>query len=180
MPCEDVLAKSRLQRTFGFNLNEISPLGLCHSLRRKWSTKLAFLKQWWMEISGAFVILSSLIAMVVSLALYHDQPLSQWPYRVSINALVAVFAATLKAAMLLIIAEGSKAQVTISITPRLISIGISQLKWTWFLQPRSLYHITTFDLSSRSPLGALKLLWILRGRFVKQNRRICSIAKFLT
>lgn len=41
---------------------------------------------------------------------------------------------------------------------------MGQLKWTWYFRYRPLDHLSKFDLASRGPWGALKLLWTLRGR----------------
>ena len=78
---------------------------------------------------------------------YQDQPLPHWPYDVSINTLISILIAIVKAAVLFVVAE-----------------GLSQLKWTWFRRERPLQDMTRFDVASRGPWGGLRLLLSLRGR----------------
>ncbi|MAD87688.1 MAG: hypothetical protein CL912_32410 [Deltaproteobacteria bacterium] len=40
--------------------------------------------------------------------------------------------------------------------------GISQLKWIWFKDPRSLTDLTTFENASRGPWGSAQLLFTLK------------------
>lgn len=36
---------------------------------------------------------------------------------------------------------------------------LSQLKWSWFEQPRSLWDLERFNEASTGPKGAVQLLW---------------------
>ena len=72
-------------------------------------------------------------------------PLPQWPYSISVNSLIAVLTVIMKAAVLLVTAE-----------------GLSQLKWQWFRRERPLAHLVTYDKASRGPWGSLELMLELR------------------
>lgn len=93
------------------------------------------------------VSLLSMLAIVLVLRLHEGRPLPTWPFSITINSLVSVFATIMKATMLVPIAA-----------------GISQAKWHWFRQLHPLNDIEVYDQASRGPWGALKLLWNIRWR----------------
>ncbi|KAK1990633.1 hypothetical protein LX36DRAFT_531475, partial [Colletotrichum falcatum] len=98
---------------------------------------------WALEFLSIFLAFSSLAAILAILSIHQGQPLPQWPRFVSINSLVAVFSAILKAALVMPVAEA----------------GIGQLKWSWFLsQPREIRDIGLFDQASRGPWGSILLV----------------------
>ncbi len=109
--------------------------------------RLEVLQFWWLELSCCVVFIGALAALIVTIYPYEGRPLPQWPYRLSINSLISVYIVILKAAMLLVAAE-----------------GLSQLKWTWFGRNRPLKDLLSFDDASRGPWGSLNLIWRLRGR----------------
>ena len=82
-------------------------------------------------------------AIVGVLIRYHNHPLQEWPYHITINTLISFLNSLAKEAMLLVAAS-----------------AVSQLKWLWFHQSsaRPLYDIQIFDDASRGPLGALQLV----------------------
>src|ERR1700722_1247294 len=99
------------------------------------------------------------MAAVIAIVYPHQNlPLPKWPYNISINSLLAVILVVMKAAMLLITAE-----------------GLSQLKWAWFKRRRTLQDLTRHDNASREPFGSLLLLWTLRSRNI-----VASISAFVT
>lgn len=106
-----------------------------------------FIRTWWSELLSCVLFIGALVAIVVTVLPYTDEPLPQWRYGLSINTLVAIYAVILKAAVMFVVAE-----------------GISQLKWAWYHQHRPLKDLLTFDDASRGPWGALVLIWRLRGR----------------
>jgi hypothetical protein len=61
----------------------------------------------------------------------------QWPSGISLNTVVAVFSAIMKAALIMPVAE-----------------GISQLKFLWFRRNRPLADLEDFDNASRGPWGS--------------------------
>ena len=111
------------------------------------SHSLGLLGAWWLEALSCLLFLLALVAIVVTIYPHQGRPLPQWPYNISVNSLIAIYAVILKATMLLVVAE-----------------GLSQLKWSWFGQSRPLNHLTRYDMASRGAWGAVRLLWTLRGR----------------
>ncbi|KAH0172827.1 hypothetical protein KCU67_g1555, partial [Aureobasidium melanogenum] len=97
--------------------------------------------EWLFEILACTLSLLALVAIVITLAVHDGRPLPEWPFNISVNALVSVFGVILKTSMMLPVSE-----------------SISQLKWTWFQKPHSLGHFTDFDSASRGPWGCLKVL----------------------
>ncbi|KAG9765618.1 hypothetical protein KCU73_g327, partial [Aureobasidium melanogenum] len=97
--------------------------------------------EWLFEILACTLSLSALVAIVVTLAVHDGRPLPEWPFNISVNALVSVFGVILKTSMMLPVSE-----------------SISQLKWTWFQKPHPLSHFRDFDSASRGPWGCLKVL----------------------
>ena len=105
-----------------------------------------FIRTWWSELLSCLLFIGALIAIVVTVLPYTDEPLPQWRYGLSINTLVAIYAVILKSTVLYVTAE-----------------GLSQLKWAWYTEHHPLKDILTFDEASRGPWGALSLIWKIRG-----------------
>ncbi|KAF7509297.1 hypothetical protein GJ744_008191 [Endocarpon pusillum] len=70
------------------------------------SSQSRFLSTWWLEIICCVLFIGALAAVVITVTPYEGRLLPQWPYRLSINTLIAVYMIILKAAMLLVAAEG--------------------------------------------------------------------------
>lgn len=87
---------------------------------------------WLWEISSLIIAILAFTAIVITLVLLRDRPLPKWPSAITINALIAVFTAILKACLMMPIAE-----------------CIGQLKWLWYQKSRPLSHIEQWDLASR-------------------------------
>lgn len=121
---------------------------------------------WLWEVLSILGATVALAAMIITLVLHQDKILPKWPSAITINALIAVFSAILKACVVMPLAE-----------------SISQLKWLWVQQPRPLRDIEQWDLASRGllsldtlrfgdsadskftgPWGSLLLLFTLKGR----------------
>ncbi|KAF4551315.1 Hypothetical protein D9617_14g077730 [Elsinoe fawcettii] len=56
-----------------------------------------------------------------------------------------------------------------------VAEGISQLKWSWFLQPRSLADLGTYDSASRGPWGSLLFLFSGRLDFIATMGAIITV-----
>ncbi|OJD40001.1 zinc-binding oxidoreductase protein [Diplodia corticola] len=110
-------------------------------------TPLGRFGRWVTEILAYMVSLVALAAIVITLATHDGRPLPDWPFRVSINALISVFAVILKATMLIPVAE-----------------AVSQLKWSWYKEARPLHDMARFDHASRGVWGSLKFIRYLHVR----------------
>lgn len=118
---------------------------------------------WVWELLSLLLAAIAFAAIVITLAIYQGRPLPQWPHQISINTLIAIFTAVLKAALLVPVGEGKFARVAGN--ARLTQcIGITRLKWLWFRQPRKLGDLETFDSASRGPWGSFLLFLALHGR----------------
>jgi hypothetical protein len=63
-------------------------------------------KGWLIEILAFALALVALTAIVITLALHNGSTLPNWPFQISINALISVFGVILKGTMMVPIAEG--------------------------------------------------------------------------
>jgi hypothetical protein len=97
---------------------------------------------WWWETSCCIIALGALLAIVATIRSYESKELPQWKFGLSVNAVIAIWTAVLKATAGLVVAE-----------------GISHLKWTAVLRPQYLSTFVAHDDASRGPLGALKLIF---------------------
>ncbi|KAF4836421.1 hypothetical protein CGCTS75_v001701 [Colletotrichum tropicale] len=103
---------------------------------------------WTLEIGAIVVSISSLVAILVLLPIFENQPLASWSLPVSLNAIVSVLGAT------------SRASLAFA-----ISACISQGKWNWFRQRNdSVMVFDRFEEASRGPWGSLRLLWWTKFR----------------
>ncbi|PQE12952.1 Carboxylic ester hydrolase protein [Rutstroemia sp. NJR-2017a BBW] len=92
---------------------------------------------WSTELLSLLVAALSLVALVLILSLHQGQPRPQWPYKITVNALISVFIALFKAALLFAVAEGT-----------------SQLKWLLFKKPHALADMERIDRVSRGAWGS--------------------------
>lgn len=106
------------------------------------------IRDWWQEVLGALFSLGCAVAIIAILFSTQEQPRSYWSFRISPNALVAIFSTLSKAALLMPVAS-----------------CISQLKWVYFMKnPHPLADIQAYDDASRGPWGSLNLLWTTKGK----------------
>ncbi|KAF7531220.1 hypothetical protein G7054_g9071 [Neopestalotiopsis clavispora] len=103
------------------------------------------LKRWLAELSAWITGLIALAAIIITIGLHNGRPLPDWPYSISVNALVSIFATILKAMMMIPIAE-----------------ALSQFKWLWYQKSHPLVDLCTFDQASRGSWGCLQLLYRMR------------------
>jgi hypothetical protein len=57
-------------------------------------------RKWLMELLASMVALLALVAIIITLVTHDGHPLPGWPFGISINALVSIFAVILKGAMM--------------------------------------------------------------------------------
>lgn len=106
-------------------------------------------RYWLLEILSLLLATLAFAAIVITLGIHRDKPLPQWPSLISINSLVAIFTAIMKATLMVPVVE-----------------GLSQLKWVWFRHAESkpLDDFEAFDMASRGPWGSFLLMLKLRCR----------------
>ena len=100
------------------------------------------LNDWWSEIGAILLSAVAFVSIIITLYPHDRKPLPQWPYSISVNALISVFVVVFKAAILYMTAE-----------------ALGQLKWLWYADQRPLSHIDIYDQATRGPLGAFKLVF---------------------
>jgi hypothetical protein len=106
----------------------------------------------------SFLSAGAFVAIFVTVWTHEGRPLPDWPYHLTINTLIAIYVVVLKAALLLVTAQ-----------------GLGQLKWRWFERERPLNHLTAFEDASRGAWGSLTLLQMLKGCHI-----IASCGAFIT
>lgn len=74
--------------------------------QKKFTLLIPLIKDWWLEIGCVGVATGAILAIFATLFPFSGQPLPQWPYRLSINTLLSVYVACLKAAILVVITQG--------------------------------------------------------------------------
>jgi hypothetical protein len=100
------------------------------------------LLEWKKELLFSFFIIAFLVCIVVTIYPFHGKPRPEWPFNISINALLSIYAVAFKAALI----------------PVVISF-IIQGQWNWFAVERPLYDLVRYDKAGRGTLGALSWLW---------------------
>ncbi|KAF2219797.1 hypothetical protein BDZ85DRAFT_41258 [Elsinoe ampelina] len=100
-------------------------------------------QHWFYETLACFVSAASLTGVIVLLLVYDGKPTPEWPRVITINSAIAVLTTVMKGTMIFAVSE-----------------GLSQIKWTAFMQPRLLSDLSAFDSASRGPWGAF--LFLLR------------------
>jgi hypothetical protein len=102
-----------------------------------------FMREWYWEVFTWFLGSAALVAIIVLLVVFGNQPLDHW--RLPMIQITTVVTALAQTAMATLIVS--------------VSSCIGQLKWVWFGESRTLNDIQVFDDSSRGPAGSSLLLW---------------------
>ncbi|KAK8135555.1 hypothetical protein PG984_003495 [Apiospora sp. TS-2023a] len=97
---------------------------------------------WLYEFLAWMLSLYCFGGIIVTFALHHDQPVPEWPFDITINALVSALSTVMGSALLV---------------P--LSGIIGQAKWSWVAKGhRKLADMVVYDEASRGPWGSLMLL----------------------
>ncbi|KAK8007424.1 hypothetical protein PG989_001414 [Apiospora arundinis] len=102
---------------------------------------------WSLEVISLVFAFAFTAAICIILGLWDNRLLRDWPLSIQPNSLVSIFSTLAKTALMLPIGS-----------------VISQMKWMWFEEPRTLTDLQTFDKASRGPWGALRLIWDTKGK----------------
>ncbi|KAK1144074.1 hypothetical protein N8T08_005736 [Aspergillus melleus] len=97
---------------------------------------------WALEVVSSVVAVAALVAIIVVLYAYDGKPMPDWPYGITLNALVSLLSTVMKAAMAFPITE-----------------ALSQLKWSWFNRGNKLSDLSALDAASRGAIGAFMVLF---------------------
>ncbi|KAI1766633.1 hypothetical protein GGR53DRAFT_193355 [Hypoxylon sp. FL1150] len=125
----------------------LSPHNPRRSFRKKASACLPPNGPWYPEVITILISWATVGAIMGVLARYNGAALPEWPYYITLNALIALLATIATACM--------------SIS---LQSGLSQLKWIRFKESKApLSDMEAFDEASRGTWGALKLLATARG-----------------
>lgn len=99
-------------------------------------------KYWIYELSSSLISVLALAGLFAMLGSFNGHARPNWPAYASMNTIVAITTAILKASMMLSITE-----------------GISELKWQWFTKSQPLIDVNAFDSASRGPWGSFLFLF---------------------
>ncbi|KAI0896075.1 hypothetical protein F4806DRAFT_50498 [Annulohypoxylon nitens] len=115
------------------------------NIRTNWINISDTLANWIWEFAASFLALAMIVTIFGTLYPHDGRPLPQWPFQISVNALLSVYSMVLKAALSFI---------------RVSCIG--QFQWGWFSRERPLYDLVRYDDAGRSAWGSTQLLWFQR------------------
>ncbi|GKZ81281.1 hypothetical protein AnigIFM56816_005795 [Aspergillus niger] len=132
------------------------PLSTSRPLLLQNQTSKFWLSGWTWEILSCVIAVTALVAIIIVLYNYDNRPMPDWPYGITLNAVVSVLVTLMKAAMIFPITE-----------------GLSQLKWSWFNERNQLSDLSLLDAASRGAFSATFVLF----RFLP--RHLVSIGCFI-
>lgn len=69
--------------------------------------RLSIFRVWWLEIAACVLILLMLAAIVGTIHPYQDQPIPNWPYKLSTNTIIAFYVVVMKIALVSVISTGA-------------------------------------------------------------------------
>lgn len=121
--------------------------------------RLSTLRTWFLEILNSFLLLIAVSAIVATLYIHDGQPLPQWPFDITINAMLSIYAVVLKASMAFILTS-----------------CIGQSQWRWFnSSSRSLQDLVLFHDAGQGPWGSISWLWAYR-----LGQPVAALGAFIT
>ncbi|KAI9931380.1 hypothetical protein ASPWEDRAFT_49798 [Aspergillus wentii DTO 134E9] len=92
---------------------------------------------WTLEILSCLTAVAALVGIIAVLYVFDGQLVPDWPYGITLNALISLLTTAMKAAMAFHITE-----------------ALSQLKWSWFNRGNKLSDLALLDSASRGAIGA--------------------------
>lgn len=118
------------------------PLSSAEQVLLQSNTKGFWGSSWTFEIIGSIISIAFLVGIIVVLFKYDGQPMPDWPYGITLNALVSVLSTVMKASMAFVLTE-----------------CLAQLKWSWFHSGNKLSDLALLDAASRGVAGAFFVLF---------------------
>ncbi|KAI1087544.1 hypothetical protein F5B19DRAFT_64039 [Rostrohypoxylon terebratum] len=122
--------------------NPLSSVKCTQNVQTSWTRISNTIIHWRWEFVASFLALAMIFIIFGTLYPHDGRPLPQWPFQISVNALLSVYTMVLKAAL---------SFVTVSC--------IGQLQWVWFSRERPLYDLIRYDDAGRGAWGSTQLLW---------------------
>lgn len=111
--------------------------------RSTWQKAVVHLWLW--EWLAWFVALLAIAAIVGVLLAFDNKSISEWPYGITLGALVCVLATI----------------ATIGLAQPLAA-GLGQARWIWYTENRRLADLELIDSASKGPIGSVLL--VLKGK----------------
>lgn len=130
------------ERQDNFRQSRQRPLSSAEQVLLQSKTKGFWGSSWTFEILGCVISIAFLVAIIVVLFKYDGQPMPDWPYGITLNALVSVLSTVMKATMAFVLTE-----------------CLAQLKWSWFHSGNKLSDLAVLDAASRGVAGAIFVLF---------------------
>lgn len=96
---------------------------------------------WLWEMLGWVISMVSFVAIVIVLRHYNGRPMPDWPYGITLNAVLSIISTVMKATLAFAVSE-----------------SLGQLKWPWFYNGNSLSDLTLLDSATRGVMGACVFL----------------------
>ncbi|KAF2227288.1 hypothetical protein BDZ85DRAFT_189478 [Elsinoe ampelina] len=137
--CEDIVQRSKSRPGLTHATETIQLTQGRYDRARLWANR-----NWVWEIAACMTSLLCLMAIVALLAAFDGRTAPHWPQLITLNSAIAVLTTLQKGTVLFVVSE-----------------GISQQKWTWFMDAQSLDDLSLFDSASRGPWGSL--LFAIKG-----------------
>lgn len=119
---------------------------------------------WTAETCAFMFSVLTLGGLVTTLLAHQDKPQPKWPQLITINSVVSLFSLLMRTGVSVVLAEGKSKSVSIVLRFETLrsETGISQARWRWYREPRSLSDAERFDAASRGPWGSFLLLCHMR------------------
>ncbi|OQD74569.1 hypothetical protein PENDEC_c010G03569 [Penicillium decumbens] len=108
---------------------------------RQKQTHKSWYSEWLWEFLGLVTSMVSLIAIIIVLWYYDGRPMPDWPYGITLNALLSILSTVMKATLVFAVSE-----------------SLGQLKWPWFHNGKMLSDLTLLDSATRGLTGACLFL----------------------
>ncbi|KAK8061169.1 hypothetical protein PG997_015390 [Apiospora hydei] len=101
---------------------------------------------WKWELLPCVLVLATPLIMLATLYPHAEQPLPNWPFKITINTLLSIYNVVFKTSIGFLAAS-----------------AIGQLQWTWFASRRPLYDVVRLDAAGRGAWGSC--VWICTNHF---------------
>lgn len=123
------------------NTAQNQPMAAPGGFPRNGSSFSYIMKAWKWEFSNCFLFVVAIFAILATLYPHNGQRVPDWPFSITINALLSIYALWFKTSVLF---------VTVS--------ALGQLQWCWYSSERPLIDILRYNEAQSGPWGSFRLL----------------------